>query len=159
MSVNAHTYIGPYIEADIETKKIETKVLANPVTGKIFNSGKFDPETGTELKEISVMEDLAIHPKAYINNTSLGLVEDMFYSPDFMCWPEVKKIFLLNEKCLECGVIRIGDGDLIEIGEDTINPSKSILYFVNKYKDYLDYYEYVCNYTIRIKYGIVTYYS
>lgn len=160
MSVSQTTYIGPYIEADIETKEIQSIIIVNPDTGKIFESGKFDPDSGVGLKEMITIKEVNIKPHAYIDDEDSELSEDGFYSPEWMKRPDGKEIFILNTNCKECGTFWLGDDDdLIELGEGDISPKESIEFFTEKYKDYIEYYRDIMNYTLRIKYGIITYSS
>lgn len=160
MGVYHSTYIGPYIEADIEKKNVNSIILVNPITGTTFKEGKFDPESGIELKEMITIKEVQIDPDPYIDDETVDLDEDMFYSPEWMETPESTEIFLLNGNDNECGVFGLGEGETLDVsGGGVLPPEEAIPAFIKKYTAYLEYYRNVKNYTIRIKYGIINYAS
>lgn len=150
MGAYASTYIGVFLEVPIEEKEVPYKVLKNSI-GKIFKSGKFDPDTGETLTEETIYKKKKIYPVPYIQDEE-ELEEDMFFSPEFHEGYGKIQYFLLNFKSKYSETI-----DENETAEFTdIDIKEVIENFKEEYSKYLSYYKRI-GYNFKIKWGIVNY--
>jgi hypothetical protein len=143
------TYVGVFLEASIVTKQVEKEILKNS-SGKIFTTGKFDPETGEKLIIEKVYENKKIYPTPYFEKD--GIDDDTFWAPEYHGNSRNVKYFLINEynkfhqKIEECETLEFTDLNILSIIDE----------FKKEYSEYLDHYKKI-GYDFKIKWGIVNY--
>ena len=143
------TYVGIFLEVPVITKEVEKEVLKNS-KGKVFTSGKFDPEIGEPLIIEKVFEKKRVLPTPYFEKD--GVDDDTFWTPEYHQNTKNIRYFLINEynkfhqKIEECETLELTDVNIPNIIED----------FKKEYSEYLEYYSLI-GYDVKIKWGIVNY--
>lgn len=143
------TYVGIFLEVPIMVKEVEKEILKNS-QGKVFNSGKFDPDTGETLIVEKVYDKKKVYPISYFEVD--GKDNDDFWSPEYHQNSSKVTYFLLNgdrrfSKNIE-------PGETLELSE--IDIPNLIEEFKKKYSFHLEYYKNI-GYEVKIKWGIVNY--
>lgn len=150
MGYSSSTYVGIFLEVPIFTKDVEIEVLKNS-SGKVFVSGRFDPETGDPLIVEKIIKKEKVYPNPYFIN---GLDDDTFCTIEYHKGSERFRYFLLNRRNKfsksmgECDTFEFGDIDI----PDLIKEFKEV------YSYHLEYYKSI-GYDISIKWGILNYIS
>ena len=143
------TYVGIFLEVPIMVKEVEKEILKNS-QGKVFNSGKFDPDTGEELIVEKVYDKKKVYPISYFEVD--GKENHNFWSPEYHQNSSKVKYFLLNgdRKFSK----NIEPSETLELSE--IDIPNLIEEFKKKYSFHLEYYKNI-GYEVKIKWGIVNY--
>lgn len=142
-------YVGVYIEATSYKVKIERKVFRKS-SGKISKT-KFNPHTGEECIEDTIIETNTITPHTYIEDND-ELVEDMFFSPEYC---DVN-LFILNSSRNKYAFKN--SSDLFSCEFSNVDISKLIEDFKVEYSEYIKYYKNKYSESdFKVKFGVVSY--
>lgn len=147
MGYSSSTYIGIFLEVPISTKDVEIEVLKNS-SGKVFVSGRFDPETGEPLIVEKVLKKEKVYPNPYFIN---GL-DDTFWMPEHHKGIDKFRYFLLNRRNKFSK--SMGECDTFEL--ESIDIPDLIKEFKDIYSYHLDCYRGL-GYDVSIKWGILNY--
>jgi hypothetical protein len=79
MGTYSSTYVGVFVKAKVEQKNVPYTVLKNS-KGKIFSSGKFDPQTGEELIEETIYRKEKVYPVCWDDD------DFDFWTPEYHFW-------------------------------------------------------------------------
>lgn len=143
------TYVGIFLEVPIMVKEVEKEILKNS-QGKVFNSGKFDPDTGEELIVEKVYDKKKVYPISYFEVDGKDNYD--FWSPEYHQNSSKVKYFLLNGDRRFSK--KIEPGETLELSE--IDIPNLIEELKKKYSFHLEYYKNI-GYEVKIKWGIVNY--